>query len=110
MKQSKLSNSKSAVLFSLIGDHLPKEALSMLSAQEIQKLMDKLAVMEGVSTGEEANVLAEFSQKFSANSRNVQKQTVGVRQIYQGLFHLNARTFEHKISLNGTLMSLQFLK
>lgn len=78
MKQSKLSNSKSAVLFSLIGDHLPKEALSMLSAQEIQKLMDKLAVMEGVSTGEEANVLAEFSQKFSANSRNVQKQTVGV--------------------------------
>ena len=59
------SKDKAAILFSMIGEHLPKEVLSSLKNEELEKLMEALANMPKTSRIEERNILNTFNQAIS---------------------------------------------
>jgi len=56
------SKNKAALLFSMIGEHLPKEVLASLKNEELEKLMDALANLPKTSKIEERNILNTFNQ------------------------------------------------
>jgi flagellar motor switch protein FliG len=61
------SKEKAAVLFSMIGEHLPKEVLSELKNEELEKLMDALAKLPKTSKMDERNILNTFNQTISGD-------------------------------------------
>lgn len=105
MKGVDLSD-KAAILYSLIGDHLPSEALSLLSAEEIQKLMDKLGRIESVTTGEETSVLAEFSNNFSVGKGQISQTQNGNELSFQ-LHHQIDKIIEEGLETNSTVDELK---
>jgi flagellar motor switch protein FliG len=62
---TKNQNSRAAILYSLIGEHLPKEVLAELSQEELEKLFQKVTGMKKPTVGEEKSVLSKFAETFS---------------------------------------------
>jgi flagellar motor switch protein FliG len=65
MSSTQTNKEKAAVLFSMIGEHLPKEVLSGLSNEELEKLMGAMASLPKTSKMEERNILNSFNQTIS---------------------------------------------
>ena len=64
MIRTKNNSSRAAILYSLIGEHLPKEVLAELSQDELEKLFQKVTEMKKPSTVEEKSVLSKFNEAF----------------------------------------------
>jgi flagellar motor switch protein FliG len=67
MSISQSNKEKAAVLFSMIGEHLPKEVLSGLSNEELEKLMGAMANLPKTSKMNERSVLNSFNQTISGD-------------------------------------------
>ncbi len=65
MIHTKNQNSRAAILYSLIGEHLPKEVLAELSQDELEKLFQKVTGMKKPTVGEEKSVLSKFAETFN---------------------------------------------
>ncbi len=65
MIHTKNQSSRAAILYSLIGEHLPKEVLAELSQDELEKLFQKVTGMKKPTTGEEKSVLSKFAETFN---------------------------------------------
>ena len=50
MIHTKKKASRAAILYSLIGEHLPKEVLAELSQEELEKLLKKVSEMKKPTT------------------------------------------------------------
>jgi flagellar motor switch protein FliG len=69
-------NNKAAVLYSLIGNHIPDSVLTKLSKEELEALSSKIESMKKSSTQEEKNVLSDFAKglSFARPSQAIQNQ------------------------------------
>ena len=65
MIHTKKKASRAAILYSLIGEHLPKEVLAELSQEELEKLLKKVSEMKKPTTVEEKSVLSRFAETFT---------------------------------------------
>ncbi len=65
MIHTKNQSSRAAILYSLIGEHIPKEVLAELSQDELEKLFQKVTGMKKPTVGEEKSVLSKFAETFS---------------------------------------------
>lgn len=65
MSAAKKDNSSAAILYNLIGDHLPKEVLAQLSQKELEMLVQKVSKLKNPSANEEKIVLSKFADSFN---------------------------------------------
>ena len=65
MIQTKNQTSKAAILYSLIGEHIPKSVLAELSQEELEKLFQKVTEMQKPTNVEEKSVLSKFADSFN---------------------------------------------
>jgi flagellar motor switch protein FliG len=75
-----------AILYSLIGDHLPQEAVKSLGAKEIQKLMDGLSSLGSTNTNDEKEVLAKFTG--ALQKKTSKPSSTRNTQIYNAIHNL----------------------
>lgn len=77
--EAKGYNNRAAILYNLIGEHLPAEVFSRLNKRELEKLMNKLSTLKSPSSGEEKDVLYSFTQalknQFPKNSQKLQQDS-----------------------------------
>ncbi|MBK8397041.1 MAG: endoflagellar motor switch protein [Leptospiraceae bacterium] len=83
MINTKNQTSKAAILYSLIGEHIPKSVLSALTQEELEKLFQKVTEMQKPSFGDEKSVLSKFADSFNRfrGSSNVAFQAKINREI-----------------------------
>jgi flagellar motor switch protein FliG len=67
------SSDKVAILFNLIGEHIPKEVLEKLTTEELEKLMSKMSGMKKPSLTEERSVLNSFNQAIGDKPKLIKK-------------------------------------
>ena len=65
MIQTKNQTSKAAILYSLIGEHIPKSVLAELTQEELEKLFQKVTEMQKPTNVEEKSVLSKFADSFN---------------------------------------------
>jgi flagellar motor switch protein FliG len=62
------SKDKAAIFVSLMGENLPKEVLSSLNKQELEKLMTAVHALNKTSKSDERNVLKSFNETLTKES------------------------------------------
>ncbi|MCB1141429.1 MAG: endoflagellar motor switch protein [Leptospiraceae bacterium] len=67
---------KAALLVSLMGENLPKEVLSSLSKEELNKLMEAVNSLPKTSKTEERNLLKDFSSTISKEEPTTRKNPI----------------------------------
>ncbi|MDX1960607.1 MAG: FliG C-terminal domain-containing protein [Leptospiraceae bacterium] len=70
------ASEKAAILFNLIGEHIPKEVLEKLSTEELEKLMKKMSGLKKPTLNEERKVLNSFNEELGQSiSKPKKRQT-----------------------------------
>jgi flagellar motor switch protein FliG len=92
---------KAALLFTLIGDHLPKEVLEKFSTQELEQLMKGMQALRKPSLTEERKVLSQLSGEKpkvpAKTSKNIfSKENPSTEQKYSSVYHKGSPLAELK--------------
>lgn len=93
---------KAVILFSLIGDHLPKEVLEKFSKEELEKLLEGMHSLKGRNIALERKVLKDLQKKIETTEQPANKN-----KLFPNQADSNEERFSTKLSKGSPIAELR---
>lgn len=99
------SKEKAVILFSLIGEHLPREVLEKFSKEELEKLLEGMHSLKGRNIALERKVLKDLQKTI-----DTPEQTTSQSKIFTQQVSANEQKFSTKLSKGSPIAELRTKK
>lgn len=93
---------KAVILFSLIGEHLPKEVLEKFSKEELEKLLEGMSSLRGKNLALERTVLKDLQKIIEKPEPKLNKNKIFTEQV-----DINEQKFSTKLSKGSPIAELR---